>query len=101
VHLHKYNNNLPYYFDYMECINDFDLEKTKLVNKILKIYSFPEAFLVDDRIEDMKAAKNNNICFIHASYGYGEDISLDSTIKLKDFSGLLKYDPNIFLLNSY
>ena len=53
--------NLISYFDYMECVNDNNLQKIDLAERILKRYSYKKAILVGDRKEDMIAALNNKL----------------------------------------
>ena len=61
------------FIDYAECVKDNGLEKPNLIKKILQMYKGYEAVIVGDRIHDMEAASINELPYIAALYGYGEE----------------------------
>ena len=63
------------YFHYIECSNSDEKirNKEEMIRKILLDDSFKDAYFVGDTLGDAKAAKNNNLRFIRALYGYGKN----------------------------
>lgn len=57
--------------------------KSAMVNALIKTHSIEEqdVFMIGDSRDDAKAAEENNISFIFASYGYGKDLPATHTIQ--------------------
>lgn len=65
--------NLNKYFKDFECFGNTNQEKSKNINLLTNrndLYHC-ETCYVGDTYDDYKASKDNNIIFIHASYGFG------------------------------
>lgn len=61
------------FFDYVECTQEYDLTKTKIIQKIKRQFSGLEAAVIGDRIHDIEAARRNNTLSVGVLYGYGRD----------------------------
>ena len=80
-------------FDWIGCMDEFKEYKNKselVKNKVKNKERYEKVYFVGDTINDGITAKENNISFIFAEYGYGEkqnwsEISITNTISsLKD-----------------
>lgn len=66
--------NWDKFFTYIECSNNNDIvrNKNQLIKEIIyKDKEFKESFVIGDTKTDGIAAKENNLKFIKANYGYG------------------------------
>jgi len=81
--------NIRDYFDYVECIQENNLTKTELVQKIKNKFGNSEAAVIGDRTHDIEAAKENNALSIGVLYGYGGKEPEQADITVSKFSDLL------------
>ena len=77
------------YFDYTECVGENNLTKTELVGKIISKFQNSKSAIVGDRIQDIEAARENNVLSIGALYGYGKDEAEKADATIDKFSDLL------------
>lgn len=84
--------NIKKYFDYTECNGENNLSKSKIVRKIIKMFSGLElkAAVIGDRSQDVAVAKENNSLSVGALYGYGKNELKEADITINKFSELLK-----------
>ncbi len=81
--------NIGDYFDYAECVQENNLTKTELLQKLKNKFSNIEAAVIGDRIDDIEAAKENNALSVGVLYGYGEKEPEQADITINKFSELL------------
>ena len=77
------------YFDYFECLEDNNLNKIQMVQKIKDKYGNPKTALVGDRSNDIEAARENHALSVGVLYGYGGEEPKQADITISDFSDLL------------
>ncbi|MCK5474988.1 MAG: HAD family hydrolase [Candidatus Pacebacteria bacterium] len=77
------------YFDYTECVGENNLTKIDLVDKIISKFPNSKSAIIGDRIQDIEAAKANNILSVGALYGYGKDEAEKADFTIDKFSDLL------------
>jgi len=77
------------YYDYVECIQDNNLNKSLLVKKIKERFGGMTAAVIGDRSHDIEAARENGCLSIGALYGYGEKEPEEADIKINRFADLL------------
>jgi phosphoglycolate phosphatase-like HAD superfamily hydrolase/uridine kinase len=77
------------YFDYFECLEDNNLNKIQLVQKIKDKYGNPKTAVVGDRSSDIEAARENNALSVGVLYGYGGEEPKQADITINGFSDLL------------
>jgi phosphoglycolate phosphatase-like HAD superfamily hydrolase/uridine kinase len=77
------------YFDYIECIQDNNLTKPKLVQKIRGKFGGLTAAVVGDRIHDIEAARDTNSLSIGVLFGYGGEEPEQADIIINKFDDLL------------
>jgi phosphoglycolate phosphatase-like HAD superfamily hydrolase/uridine kinase len=80
------------YFDYVECIQDNNLNKPQLVRKTRDMFGGVTTAIVGDRVHDIEAARETGCLSIGALYGYGDKEPEAADITIRQFSDLL----NIF-----
>ena len=80
------------YFDFTECSEENGLTKTELVQKIKNYFPDFNSTVIGDRIDDIKAARENDSLSVRALYGYGGKEPEQADITINTFSELL----NIF-----
>lgn len=78
------------FFDYAECVDENNLTKPVLINKIKTKLGELNAAVVGDRIHDIEAAKENGLISIGALYGYGKEEAEKADLTINEFSDLLK-----------
>ncbi|MFC1958024.1 HAD-IA family hydrolase [Chloroflexota bacterium] len=81
--------NIRDYFDYIECVQDNNLTKPELVQKIKKKLGNPETAVIGDRIYDIETARENGALSVGALYGYGGKEPEQADITIKELSDLL------------
>ena len=77
------------YFDYAECVQENNLTKIELVQKIKDKFSSSGVAVIGDRIHDIEAARENNALSVGALYGYGGKELEPADITINRFSELL------------
>ncbi len=77
---------LEKYFIDFECSGNTGKSKTENISDIMKRNNIKEAIYVGDTIKDQVAARNNNLKFIWAKYGFG--ICNDYDLELEDIKDL-------------
>ena len=77
------------FFDHVECVQENNLTKVELVRKLKNRFSNMEAAVIGDRIDDIKAAKENNALSVGVLYGYGGKEPEQADITINKFSELL------------
>lgn len=77
------------HFDYFECFQDNNLNKSQMVQKIKNKFGNLETAVIGDRANDIEAARENNTLSIGALYGYGGEEPKQADITLTTFSDLL------------
>jgi phosphoglycolate phosphatase-like HAD superfamily hydrolase/uridine kinase len=76
-------------FDYLECIQENNLNKIELVKKIREKFGGMTAAIVGDRCHDIEAARETGCLSIGALYGYGGEEPKQADITIKSFGELL------------
>ncbi len=76
-------------YDYIECIQENNLTKTKLIRKIRGHFGGLAAAVVGDRFNDIEAARANNCLSIGALFGYGENEPEQADLIINKFDNLL------------
>jgi HAD superfamily hydrolase (TIGR01549 family) len=77
------------YFDYIECTQDNNLTKPKLVQKIREKFGGLTAAVVGDRCHDIEAARDTNSLSIGVLFGYGGEEPEQADITINKFDDLL------------
>jgi HAD superfamily hydrolase (TIGR01549 family) len=77
------------YFDYVECVQDNNLTKPELVNKIKQRFGGMTAAVVGDRSYDIEAARETNSLSIGVLFGYGGEEPKQADITINRFDDLL------------
>jgi phosphoglycolate phosphatase len=77
------------YYDYVECIQDNNLNKTELAKKIRAHFGGMNAAIVGDRCHDIEAARENNCLAIGVLFGYGEREPEQADLTINKFNDLL------------
>jgi uridine kinase len=77
------------YFDYIECIQDNNLAKPKLVQKIRENFGGLTAAVVGDRFHDIEAARETDSLAIGVLFGYGGEEPEKADITINKFDELL------------
>jgi uridine kinase len=77
------------YFDYVECIQDNNLTKTELVQKIRGHFGGLTAAVVGDRSHDIEAARANDCLSVGVLFGYGGSEPEQADLTIKKFDDLL------------
>jgi uridine kinase len=80
---------LKEYYDYIESIQDNNLNKEKLVKKIRERFGGAGAAVVGDRSHDIEAARANGCLSVGALFGYGRDEPEAADITIASFADLL------------
>jgi len=83
------------YFTYIECSDSQNQirNKDEMIQEILKNNSFNKAFFVGDTVNDGLSANLNQLPFILASYGYGQNqdwSQVNVKTSIQNFSEILK-----------
>ncbi len=78
------------YYDYIECIQENNLNKIGLVRKIRERFGGMTAAIVGDRCHDIEAARETGSLAIGALYGYGGEEPEQADITIKKFEDLLE-----------
>jgi uridine kinase len=81
--------NLRDSYDYVECIQDNNLNKTQLVKKIREHFGGIPAAVVGDRSHDIESARENDSLSIGALYGYGGEEPKEADLTINQFNDLL------------
>lgn len=83
-------NQLCYVFTYIERKAIKSLNKSDLVQSIIKRYGITDGVVVGDRLSDINAAKDNNLVSIGCNFDFAQeaklsqaDIVIDDLIELK------------------
>ena len=77
------------HFDYCECLQENNLTKAQMVQKIKSRFGNLEAAVIGDRIHDIEAARENNALSIGVLYGYGGEEPKQGDLTIRTFSDLL------------
>jgi HAD superfamily hydrolase (TIGR01549 family) len=77
------------YFDYIECIQDNNLTKPRLVQKIKEKFGGLTAAVVGDRCHDIEAARDTDSLSIGVLFGYGGEEPEQADITINKFDDLL------------
>lgn len=77
------------YFDYCACLQEINLTKTQMVQKIKSRFGNLEAAVIGDRIHDVEAARENNALSVGVLYGYGGEEPKQGDFTIRTFSDLL------------
>ncbi len=77
------------YFDYVECVQDDNLTKPALVNKIKQKFGGLTAAVVGDRSHDIEAARETGSLSIGVLFGYGGEEPEQADITINKFDDLL------------
>jgi phosphoglycolate phosphatase len=77
------------YYDHVECIQDNNLTKLKLVEKIRDKFGGLTAAVVGDRFHDIEAARATGSLSIGALFGYGGEEPKQADITINKFDDLL------------
>jgi len=77
------------YFDYIECIQENNLPKIKLVRKIRERFGGPTAAVVGDRCHDIEAARDTDSLSIGVLFGYGDKEPKEADLTINSFDELL------------
>jgi phosphoglycolate phosphatase-like HAD superfamily hydrolase len=77
------------YYDFVESIQDNNLDKVRLARKIVAHFGGPATAIVGDRVQDVEAARENGCLSIGALYGYGDGEAESADITIGQFSDLL------------
>jgi HAD superfamily hydrolase (TIGR01549 family) len=77
------------YFDYIECTQDNNLTKPKLVQKIREEFGGLTAAVVGDRCHDIEAARDTNSLSIGVLFGYSGEEPEQADITINKFDDLL------------
>jgi phosphoglycolate phosphatase len=77
------------YYDHIECIQDNNLTKLKLVEKIRDKFGGLTAAVVGDRFHDIEAARATSSLAIGALFGYGGEEPKQADITINKFDDLL------------
>lgn len=67
------SNTKEYFKDYIAA-SSLNISKEEAIKKIIDDNKIENAVYVGDTIIDLKASNINNISFIQAKYGFGEDL---------------------------
>ncbi len=81
--------NIREYFDYIECIQDNNLTKPRLIEKIREKFGGLTAAVVGDRVHDIEAARETGSLSIGALFGYGGEEPKKADIAINKFDDLL------------
>ena len=81
--------NIREYFDYIECIEDNNLTKPALVNKIKQKFGGLMAAVVGDRSHDIEAARETDSLSVGVLFGYGGEEPRQADITINKFDDLL------------
>jgi phosphoglycolate phosphatase len=80
---------IPDCFDYVESVQDTDINKIKLVRKIKNKLKCDSIAVIGDSINDIDAAGANGALAVGALYGYGSLKAEQADIAINSFSELL------------
>ncbi len=79
-----------YFKDYIAA-GEFNISKDEAIKKIIEDYNLKKSVYVGDIYNDMEAAKEVGIPFIHARYGFGKDFKTEYYIdRVKDLPSVIK-----------
>ena len=77
------------YFDYVECVQDNNLTKPELVDKIKERFGGITAAVVGDRSHDIEAARETGSLSVGVLFGYGGEEPKQADIMITRFDDLL------------
>lgn len=91
----KLSDTKDYFKNYIAA-SSLNISKADAIKKVIDDGKIEKAVYIGDTRIDMEAAYANNIPFIQAKYGFGENLNTDYSInEIKELLGLLK---NIFMM---
>ncbi|WP_195267842.1 HAD family hydrolase [Eubacterium sp. 1001713B170207_170306_E7] len=80
---HRRYFNLDNYFEAFHCAEDYHfMPKWKILRTVRENSEISQAFVVGDRLQDMKAAQKNGLPAIGCAYGYGSRTELAGADKI-------------------
>ncbi len=86
----KLSNAENCFKDYIAA-SSLNISKANAIKKLIDDYKIEKAVYIGDTIIDLEAAYANNIPFVQAKYGFGENLNTDYSInEIKELIGVLK-----------
>lgn len=84
------SSHLEEYFDYIKAAGYLKISKAEAIELVVKENNL-QAIYVGDTIKDLEASRDANIPFIHARYGFGDDLGQKYQIySIKELPQLLE-----------